>query len=222
MFDSIVNEANVRFNLGGRASTLLSSLLTLMTDRNNGGFAGFMERFNSAGLGTTASSWIGSDANTPISNEQLESALGADTINNFASQTGTDYESAASATAYMIPHVVDELTPEGIVLQDADLITRTSGYLTGRNASVAESFDRIRTAATETESAMNNRTETAFINVDERFDDDNSPLRWLMPLILLGILLAAGYWFCGKSPEPVAKPVTNTNININANSALPQ
>lgn len=222
MFDSIVNEANGKFNLGGKASTLLSALLALMTDRNHGGFAGFMERFDRAGLGATASSWISSDANTPISNEQLESALGSDTLNTFASQTGTDYNTASSAAAYMIPHVIDELTPEGIIPHENDFLSRAGAYLTGGAPSVAESFDRIGTAATDTESAMNRRAGAELSSVDDRYEDDNSPLRWLLPLILLGLLLTLGYWFCGKSPEPVAKPVTNTSINVNSNSAVSQ
>jgi uncharacterized protein YidB (DUF937 family) len=223
MFDSIVNEANGKFNLGGRAGTLLSALLALMTDRNQGGLNGFMENFNRAGLGATASSWISSDANTPISNEQLESALGSGTLDNFANQAGTDYQTATAATAYMVPHVIDGLTPEGIIPHENDLLSRAGGYFTGGSAaSVAESFDRIGTSATDSLSAVNNRTGIASGNFDERFEDGNSPLRWLTPLILLGILLALGYWFCGKSPEPVAKPVTNTNINVNSNSPVPQ
>ena len=222
MFDSIVNEANGKFNLGGRAGTLLSALLALMTDRNQGGLSGFMENFNRAGLGETASSWISSDANTPISNEQLESALGSGTLDNFANQAGTDYQTATAATAYMIPHVVNGLTPEGIIPHENDLLSRAGGYLSGGNAPVAESFDRIGTSASDHLPAASNRVGTDSGNFDKHLEDDNSPLRWLMPLILLGILLAVGYWFCGKSPEPVAKPVTNTNINVNANSAVPQ
>jgi OOP family OmpA-OmpF porin len=226
MFDSIVNEANGKFNLGGKAGTLLSALLALMTDRNRGGLAGFMENFDRAGLGATASSWISSDANTPISNEQLESALGSATLDNFANQAGTDYQTATAATAYMVPHVIDELTPEGIIPHENDLLSRAGGYLTGGSvagASVAESFDRIGTsAASDNLSAASNRTGISSGNFDERLEEDNSPLRWLMPLILLGILLTLGYWFCGKSPEPpVAKPVaTNANIKTNSNVAV--
>ena len=223
MFDSIVSEANGRFNLGGKANTLLSALLALITDRNRGGFAGFMERFNRAGLGATASSWISSDANTPISNEQLESALGSETLNTFADQAGTDYNTATSATAYMIPHVVDELTPEGNAPRDSDLLSTAGAYLTNSNESVAEAFDRVGTAATDTESAMNRHAGASLRSVEnDRYEEDDSPLRWLLPLILLGLLLASGYLFCSKSPEPAVKPVTNANSSINATNAVSQ
>lgn len=216
VFDSIINETESKFNLGGKAGTLLSALLALITDGNRGGFAGFLESFNRAGLGDTAASWVGARANTPISNEQLEAALGNETLENFASRTGTDYHTATSATAFMIPRVVDALTPEGVIPQQSDMLSTAGNYLTGgaAGATVAESFDRIGTAATDT-SAINNRVGSELTRVDEKFEDENSPLRWLLPLILLGLLLATGYWFCGKSPEPAAKPVTNANINSN-------
>ncbi len=219
VFDSVINETDGKFNLGGKAGMLLSALLALMTDRNRGGFAGFLENFNRAGLGETASSWVNSNANTPISDEQLESALGRNTLDDFANQAGTDYKIATSATAYMIPRVVDTLTPEGIVPPESDLLSRVGGYLTGgaAGATVAETFDRIGTAAADTP-PMNNRIDNNdLIAVDDNLEDDNSPLRWLLPLILLGMFLISGYLFCGKSLETVVAPTTNTNVNINAN-----
>ncbi len=75
MFDSIINDAQEKFGLGDKAGVLVSTLLALMTDKENGGFAGFINHFREVGLGDTADSWISSGANTPISNEQIESAF---------------------------------------------------------------------------------------------------------------------------------------------------
>lgn len=208
MFDSIINEADAKFNLGGKAGTLLSALLALMTDGNHGGFTGFLEKFNVAGLGNTVSSWVSSDANTTISNEQLESALGEATLNNIAAQTGTDYTTATSATAFMTPHVIDALTPNGVVPQDGDLLTRIGSYLTGstvgsafggiNTTNVGETFDRIGTAAVDDNvRAFGDRTGSALDTVD--VDGDDSILKWLIPLLLLGLLIVLGYTFCGKN-----------------------
>ena len=41
----------------------------------------------------------------------------------------------------------------------------------------------------------------------------SSALRWLIPLLLLGLVLALGFWFCGRG-TPTA---TNVNVNVNAN-----
>lgn len=251
MFDSIINEAGEKFNLGGKAGTLLSALLALMTDKNRGGFAGFLENFNRAGLGDTAASWIGAGSNTPVSNEQMESALGEDTLRNMANQAGTDYQSATSAAAFMTPRVIDALTPEGVVPQDGDLLSRIGGYLTGFGGATLGGFgaaaamtggvpDKVgatvednyaATGATvgrgvdsvgDRANAVGDKFSGAMNTGGDRFDgnDDggSSILKWLIPLLLVGLLTALGYMFCGKS-TPV---VTNTNANRavvgNANS----
>ncbi len=207
MFDSIINEAESKYNLGGKGGTLLSALLALMTDRNQGGFAGFLEKFNVAGLGNTVSSWINSGANTPVSNEQIESALSEPTLRNIAEKTGTDYDSATSATAFMTPHVIDALTPNGVIPQDSDLLTRIGGYLTGIGGAAAVAHDNVR--------AFGDRAGNTLETADDQ-NEGSSALKWLVPLILLGVLIALGYTFCGKSTVPMVAP-TNTNANLNAN-----
>lgn len=245
MFDLIIAEADERFNLNGKAGTLLSSLLALMTNGTSGGFAGFLEKFRKANLGDAASSWVGSGVNTEISDEQLESALGADTLTGISNQIGTDYATTASAAAFITPRMVDALTPDGVLPQDGDLLSRIGGSLNGveetaASATAPETFDRIGTAAPVLDANKKDvgdlnvidrnvnpvvdKTDNSVDRVDDTFDTEgNSPLAWLLPLLLLGLLLVLGYWFCSKSPEPAAPVVTNansnravTNTNVNA------
>lgn len=235
IFDSIIAEANERFNLSGKAGTLLSSLLALMTDGTRGGFAGFLEKFGAADFGDTASSWVNSSANAEISSEQLESALGKDTLTAISNQIGTDYATTVSAAAFMTPRVVGALSPDGVVPQEADLLSRIGGFLNDADATattkVAETFDRVGTAAApvldaDKEDVGNtnmidrnvnpivDKTADSLNRVDDAFKNaNNSPLAWLLPLLLLGLLLVLGYWFCSKSPEPAAPVVTNANAN---------
>ncbi len=239
MFDSIINEAGEKFNLGGKSGTLLAALLALMTDRTRDGLTGFLERFNRVGLGDTASSWVNSGTNTPLSNEQLESALGSDTLDEISNQAGTDYQTTASASAYLIPRIVDNLTPNGVIPASGDVLSRIGGYSAGASESIgatgattAETFDRVGTAAAGTLDAdtrnvgglnanvgevrsIGDRANNPLNPIDENFDDDedNSPFKWLLPLLLLGLLLILGYSFCSKTPVP-----TTTNVNVNANT----
>ncbi|MGI9055504.1 MAG: YidB family protein, partial [Pyrinomonadaceae bacterium] len=131
MFDSIIKDVNEKYDLGDKAGALVSAILALMTDKGNGGFAGFIDRFRATGLGDLADSWISSGANTPVSYEQLESALGEDTLRGISEQVGTDYETTVNASEYVIPHLVDDLTPNGEIPNESDLLSQVGGYSTG-------------------------------------------------------------------------------------------
>ena len=261
VFDSIINEAGEKFNLGGRAGTLLSALLALMTDKNRGGFAGFLENFSRAGLGDTVTSWVGKGSNTTVSSEQIESALGKDTLRGIASGTGTDYATVTSATAYMTPRIIDALTPGGVIPTDGDLLSRIGGYLNGiggaapggvetaaamtggipdkADATVGDadyvtrgkgsSIDAVGNAA----GAVGDRFDSALNSAGERIDgddDNDSIFKWLLPLLLLGLILMLGYMFCSKSAPGATAAANNSADNKyknrfieykNATGALP-
>ncbi len=225
MFNSIINGAAEKFGLGDKAGALVSALLALMTDSGNGGFAGFLNRFRKAGLGDLADSWVTSGANAPISYEQTESAFGTKTLNEISEQVGIDYKTTVSATAYLIPHLVNDLTPNGEVPNENDLLSRIGGYLTGVSGAVAgglgarsavgDTFDRVDASVGSTVNA-GERTAILADGAPGMFDaDDNdensTALSWLLPLLILVLLLILGYWFCGGKSEPVAAPTINTN-----------
>jgi len=245
MFDPIIAEADERFDLNGKAGTLLSALLAVMTNGTSGDLTGFLEKFRTANLSRVASTWISSGVNSEISNEQLESALGADTLTGISNQIGTEYETTVSAAAFIIPRVINALTPGGVLPEDGDLLSRIGGTLNGveeTGIAATKTFDRVGTAAapilkTDTKDADDMNTIDRNVNpvadeaadsvnsVDDTSNDkNNSPLGWLLPLLLLGLLLVLGYWFCSKSPENTALVTTNVNdntivTNINLNTA---
>ncbi|HEY0429933.1 MAG TPA: hypothetical protein VGC76_19270 [Pyrinomonadaceae bacterium] len=69
-----------------------------------------------------------------------------------------------------------------------------------------EIFDRAGTAAVGT-SVDNNDT------VIEDFDEKDSSLKWLLPLIILVVFIILGFWFCGKSAAP-KQQAANIDINL--------
>ena len=129
ILEPIINEVSDQFGLRGKAGPLMTALLSLVSNERTGGLQGFLDQFRRAGLGETVSSWVSRGSNTPITTEQLERAVGGDTINRMASSTGIARAGAASALAYMIPRVVDLLTPEGVV--PSRLPAWVSSYLSG-------------------------------------------------------------------------------------------
>jgi uncharacterized protein YidB (DUF937 family) len=242
MFDSIIAETDERFNLNGKAEALLSALSARMTDETRGGLTGFIEKFNQIGLSETISSWVGSDSNSEISVEQIESALGTAALNDLANQSGVDYETAIAAAAFMIPRVIDELTPEGILPENKDLHSRHSGFTTNintvTNLTAEETFDRVGAAAVSALETDKRKADVANmvdesvanpvidkVNADvnavntnldsgtgnHKGNINNSPLAWMLPLLLLGLLLILGYWFCSKTPPTTSAATTNTS-----------
>lgn len=219
MFESVVSKARNKFDLGDKANALLTALLALATDANRGGFAGFLGKFKDAGLEDVVSSWINSGANAPISDKQVEAALGDDALSRMAAQAGLDYETTTAAAAFMLPRVVDELTPEGAAPSDNDLRLKTDEFLSGGRSSApidgesaGETFDRIGTAAVGTAGEH-----------EKIIVKDDSILKWLLPLIILALLVVVGFWFCGKSASPKETAarviVNNSEFRVNRKTA---
>jgi len=62
--------------------------------------------------GETVSSWLSGNAKA-VGAEQLERALGSDTINSIASNVGLSFSTAASALGFMLPKLIQ--TPGDVV-----------------------------------------------------------------------------------------------------------
>jgi len=132
ILEPIINEVSEQFGLRGKAGPTMNALLIIMSNERTGGLQGFLDQFRRAGLGETVSSWVSRGSNTPITTEQLERAIGNDTVNRVMSNVGVARAAGASALAYMIPRVVDLLTPEGVV--PSRLPAWVNSYLSGVTA----------------------------------------------------------------------------------------
>jgi len=68
-----------------------------------------------------------------ISPDQLQQALGSQSIGNIATQLGMSQGQAGSAMSQILPELINQLTPNGQVPGDhADLISKGLSMLTGR------------------------------------------------------------------------------------------
>ncbi len=225
LFDSIIGYASDKFGLSNeKAGGLLAALLGLIADPQTGGFMGFIDRFRNAGLGDTVNSWITTDANTPISNEQLESALGEDTIGTVAQQAGVDLPTATASLAGMLPRVVDTLTPDGEIPDENGLHARIGGFLSDWSAAAAGVVAGGTAAAGAVSDKGKDVVRGGLKSVGNAADavvdgGSGSMMNWLLPLILLGLLVILGFWFCGRSPTPAIPANSNANAAaVNANS----
>ena len=228
LFDSIIAGVKDRVGLGAdQASGLLAALLGILTDPRGGGFSGFIDKFRNAGMGDAVNSWISTGDNRPITGDQVESALGADTIDAISRQSGIDRTTATGALGGMIPGVVDTLTPDGTVPDEQTLLSRIGGFLSDWGGAVGGAVAGGVGAASAAAGGTADRIGDAARNVGGRVsdtvgrgtaavtDDDSgasSIMKWLLPLLLLLGLIILGFWFCGRST-----PTSNVAVNVNAN-----
>ena len=87
---------------GAAAGTVLS-----------GGLENLIKGFQQSGQGRAAQSWVNRGQNEDIAPGDLESALGADTIDALSRQTGMGRDELLSGLSQQLPDFVDQLTPDG-------------------------------------------------------------------------------------------------------------
>lgn len=96
--------------IGGEMVSVVNGLI-----QQHGGLSGMIEQFKSQGMGETIKSWVGSGPNQPISSEQLQQALGSDTIAQLASKVGMTPQELSEKLSTVLPEIVDKMTPAGVV-----------------------------------------------------------------------------------------------------------
>ena len=165
----LLNDVESQFGLSdAKAGSLLSSILGLIQDQK-GGLSGFLDRFRNIGLSDTVSGWLSGRQQTPISPENVETALGSQAVNSIASRTGLSFSVVTAALGFMLPKLVRNLTPGGSI--PSRLPAEAMSYLSGTESFATE-------GARDTVRAV-----------------EGSAHHWLWPLLAcLGILLAILFW----------------------------
>lgn len=240
MFDTLLSNTAARFGIpADKAKQLLGLLIALIFNEKRGGVAGFIDLFRSRGLSGLVDSWIGDGPNQPIDAAQLEHALGAGDLDTLASQAGMERGVAASALAAMLPDAFNTLTEDGRI--PVGIPDRIRGFMDGlgdffRNLGVGalglgaaavggvahaagRAGDAIGDAAENTVDAVGDAGRAAARTVDRAADRvgdvardaGNGIGKWLPWLLLIGLGIAALFWFKGCSKHeatPAPAPVT--------------
>ena len=113
LFDSVVSAVSQHLEQQGGMAQVVSGLLA--NNGELGGLNGLVEKFNQAGLGDVVSSWIGQGENQAISADQIASVLGGDFLTRVAGSLGLDATQLSGQLASLLPGVVDQLTPQGVL-----------------------------------------------------------------------------------------------------------
>lgn len=130
LFDQVVGALSTSQAGGGNA--LLESVLHLVNNPQTGGLGGLVHSFQQGGLAEIVNSWVSTGQNLPISAEQLQSVLGGSTLQGLAEKLGLSHEQVSGGLASILPQVVDQLTPNGEVPPNGDLLAQGLDLLKGR------------------------------------------------------------------------------------------
>jgi len=103
---------------GGAQGSLIAVLLQVL--QQHGGLGGLLSKFQRAGYGQQADSWVSTGQNQPIDGDVLSQVLGAGTLDRIAGQLGLPRREAADQVASALPDVVNRMTPQGSVPANGD------------------------------------------------------------------------------------------------------
>jgi uncharacterized protein YidB (DUF937 family) len=139
LLDAILKSA-----LGSNASaqqeqSLLEGVIEFLDRPETGGITGLQQTFDSNGLGSLISSWIGTGANQPISPSQLESAFGGGGFDQLARKAGVSTSQIPSILAMVLPALIDKLTPDGNVPSRPQLAERQVSILESLRSAMGSS-----------------------------------------------------------------------------------
>jgi uncharacterized protein YidB (DUF937 family) len=79
----------------------------------SGGLKELVDRFRENGQGDAVNSWVGTGANKTISDEQMKTAIGADTLAALSKETGLSESELLARLSRALPDAVDKYTPDG-------------------------------------------------------------------------------------------------------------
>jgi uncharacterized protein YidB (DUF937 family) len=112
LLDSVIGMAERHPELNDQQhSGLVQGAMSMLS--SPGGISGLLNNAQRHGLGGMVQSWIGTGANQPINESQVQSVVGQDRINELASRAGIPPAVATAALTRILPMIVDKLTPNG-------------------------------------------------------------------------------------------------------------
>ena len=117
LFDDLVETAAGVMGESPQHAAMTSAVLGLIGSQGSGGLQGLMQSFENKGLGGIASSWVGTGPNQAVTADQIQAALGSDTVQQLAQRAGVSPDLAKSLLVAVLPTVIDRLTPGGSIPQ---------------------------------------------------------------------------------------------------------
>lgn len=115
LLDTLASTALNQLLGGAQKNELISAALNLLNDPRVGGLPGLVQKFQQSGLADAVASWISTGPNQAVSGPQIETALGANQVQDIAAKTGLDLSQVSTGLAELLPNIINQLTPDGSV-----------------------------------------------------------------------------------------------------------
>jgi uncharacterized protein YidB (DUF937 family) len=100
--------------LGGIVGAGMVSVVNSILEQH-GGVQGVVNEFENKGLGETVKSWVSTEANKPVSADQINNVLGPDLLQQLSAKSGLSAQDLAQKLSQVLPQVIDKLTPDGTI-----------------------------------------------------------------------------------------------------------
>jgi uncharacterized protein YidB (DUF937 family) len=130
LFDTI---SSLLGKSGDQTASVPEALVAALGNQQ-GGLGGLIQKFESAGLGDTIASWVGTDANQSVEPQVLHDVLGSDLVQQIAAKTGLPVEQLLPQIAEHLPQLVSHLTPNGEVPSQGNLLDAGLAFLQNRTS----------------------------------------------------------------------------------------
>jgi uncharacterized protein YidB (DUF937 family) len=114
ILDSLENSPAFRGALGRLEAAVVPVVLgEVLGNGSQGGLSAIVAKLQQAGFGDQVRSWIGNGKNLPITAEQLQQALGSDTVKQLAARFNIPVDQLSKVLAQQLPTAVDHASPDG-------------------------------------------------------------------------------------------------------------
>jgi uncharacterized protein YidB (DUF937 family) len=114
ILDSLENSDAFKGMLGQIEGAVLPVVLSqVLGNGSQGGLSAIVAKLQQAGLGDQVNSWIGNGTNLPITAQQLQAALGSDTVKQLAARFNIPIDQITQVLAQQLPTAVDHASPNG-------------------------------------------------------------------------------------------------------------
>ena len=114
ILDSLENSPAFKGALAQLEGAVLPVVLSeVLGNGSQGGLNAIVAKLQQAGFGDQVKSWIGNGQNLPITAEQLQQALGSDTVKQLAARFNIPVDQLGKVLAQVLPTAIDHASPGG-------------------------------------------------------------------------------------------------------------